>query len=144
MTHPHHITDPADIKAFILGGDATFTIKSKATGDHFTYHVKAAKSRDSLFFVKVACDGNDVFRYIGFIKDAYCPKILKGDKGADPSSPSVRALTWFLNSVWGLREAALDQVEFWHEGRCCRCNRLLTDPASIERGIGPECAKRAA
>lgn len=27
-------------------------------------------------------------------------------------------------------------------GRCCRCNRGLTDEASRERGIGPECAKR--
>ena len=27
--------------------------------------------------------------------------------------------------------------------RCYRCNRLLTVPASIHRGLGPECAKRS-
>lgn len=27
-------------------------------------------------------------------------------------------------------------------GRCCRCNRLLTDDASRAAGIGPECGKR--
>lgn len=25
------------------------------------------------------------------------------------------------------------------EGRCVRCNRLLTHPESIDRGVGPEC-----
>lgn len=28
-------------------------------------------------------------------------------------------------------------------GRCCRCNRTLTVPESIEAGIGPECASKA-
>jgi hypothetical protein len=27
-------------------------------------------------------------------------------------------------------------------GRCKRCGRPLTDPASIERGVGPDCAAR--
>lgn len=26
--------------------------------------------------------------------------------------------------------------------RCMRCNRRLTNPVSIETGIGPECANR--
>lgn len=26
------------------------------------------------------------------------------------------------------------------EGRCIRCNRLLTEPNSIKTGIGPVCA----
>jgi hypothetical protein len=33
-------------------------------------------------------------------------------------------------------------VEFWHEGKCCRCGRKLTVPASIASGIGPECATK--
>jgi hypothetical protein len=34
-------------------------------------------------------------------------------------------------------------AEFHHCGFCCRCGRTLTDPASIESGIGPICAGRA-
>ena len=30
-------------------------------------------------------------------------------------------------------------VRFWHEGRCGRCGRTLTDPESIKRGLGPVC-----
>ena len=29
--------------------------------------------------------------------------------------------------------------EVWHEGRCGRCARKLTDPTSIASGFGPEC-----
>jgi len=32
------------------------------------------------------------------------------------------------------------QVQFWHEGRCGRCNRRLTVPESITLGFGPDCA----
>lgn len=27
-------------------------------------------------------------------------------------------------------------------GRCRRCGRALTDPASVERGVGPDCVKK--
>lgn len=37
-----------------------------------------------------------------------------------------------------------DRVEFSFDGRCRVCNRLLTDPFSVESGIGPKCAERAA
>jgi hypothetical protein len=40
----------------------------------------------------------------------------------------------------GVREAATlygQQI-----GRCCACNRMLTDQASREAGIGPDCASR--
>src|SRR5271157_2617898 len=29
-----------------------------------------------------------------------------------------------------------------HEGRCCRCGRELTVPASIHAGMGPDCAEK--
>ena len=32
----------------------------------------------------------------------------------------------------------------WEFFRCCRCDNLLNDAASRKRGLGPECAKRAA
>lgn len=35
-----------------------------------------------------------------------------------------------------------DCVEIWHEGRCGRCGRPLTDPDSIKSGIGPVCREK--
>jgi hypothetical protein len=34
-------------------------------------------------------------------------------------------------------------VRYQVEARCRRCNRLLLDPASLDRGVGPECAKKS-
>lgn len=34
------------------------------------------------------------------------------------------------------------KYELLHEGRCLCCNRKLTDPISIQTGIGPVCAGR--
>ncbi len=32
-------------------------------------------------------------------------------------------------------------IEVWHEGSCCYCAKRLTVPASIELGMGPDCAE---
>jgi hypothetical protein len=34
-----------------------------------------------------------------------------------------------------------NSIEIWHEGTCCRCGKRLTVPASIELGMGADCAK---
>jgi len=34
------------------------------------------------------------------------------------------------------------RVNYFFATKCCRCNRKLTTPASIERGTGPVCASR--
>ena len=34
-----------------------------------------------------------------------------------------------------------DFIEIYHDGRCGKCGRQLTVPASIETGFGPECVK---
>jgi hypothetical protein len=51
---------------------------------------------------------------------------------------SVVAWTWFCRHLFE-RDTVPDGLEVWHEGRCGRCNRKLTVPASIESGFGPEC-----
>lgn len=55
------------------------------------------------------------------------------------SAPSVKALAWLVK---GLAEGAdlTKAVELRHEGRCGRCGRKLTTPASVDTGFGPHCA----
>ena len=52
---------------------------------------------------------------------------------------SASAFSWVFERV--VEGRVPRTVEFWHEGRCGRCARALTDPASIRSGFGPECVK---
>jgi len=42
-----------------------------------------------------------------------------------------------IDLAWGNPPAV--RVVAHHCGKCARCGRMLTDPESIERGIGPVC-----
>ena len=50
-----------------------------------------------------------------------------------------------LNEVLNLADDIQPLVDkgfnLHHEGRCCRCGRVLSTPESCDRGIGPECWK---
>ena len=139
MTHPHNITDPFQAHAFIFGGKARFTLVSTKTGKRFTYRVKGKETESNpIFFANllVGSDNTTDYEYIGYSKGG---GFASGAKG-QPNHPAFKALAWaeahFRNGVMP------DKLEFWHEGRCAKCARPLTDPVSIARGLGPECATK--
>lgn len=126
---------------YILGGNAVVTLVSKRSGDRFTYRVQQAQPREgqaqSPYFVAVLIgpDNRHDYRFLGTIfPDG---NYRHGKKSQIPEeAPSAKAWAW----TWVHLDT--DQVEVWHEGTCSRCGRALTDPASIERGLGPICAER--
>jgi hypothetical protein len=141
MSHPNLIADAADALEFVFGGRARFTLVSKETGNRKTFKVSKAKEGDDMFFASLLTgpsNEND-YQYIGFIKR---PKLglIAGKKG-QPSHPAFVALDWTMRHLETGHMP--EKLEFWHEGCCARCGRALTDPASIERGFGPECARKA-
>jgi hypothetical protein len=139
MTHPNLIAAPADALEFVFGGRARFTLVSKATGNRKTFKVTQAKDSDDMFFASLltGSDNEADYSYLGFIKRP-AVGLIAGSKGR-PTNVAYKALDWTLRHL----DAGdmPEQLEFWHEGRCARCSRALTDPASIERGFGPECIK---
>jgi hypothetical protein len=138
--HPHQIKVAAEAARFVTGGNATFTIVSKATDARFTYRVSVSDDKPDLFFVSLLTgpDNTASYSYLGTLGGGFWKHGKKSQISAD--APSVKAFNW----LWAnLKQDSLpDTVEFWHVGRCCRCNRKLTVPASIESGIGPECASK--
>lgn len=138
MTHPHLITDADAALDFMFGGNARFTLVSKKTGGRKTYRVKKSDGDNPVYFVSLLTgpDNTSDFTYLGFAKYGQSG-LIAGGKG-NPTHPAFIALNWALNKLGGGEMP--EQLEFWHEGRCARCARVLTDPASIERGLGPECA----
>ncbi len=144
METTHTINAPDDQNDFIFGGKAVFTLRSIKTGVRFTYKVTASKD-GKVFFVSVLTGSNNEtdYSYMGIIPGD-CQAMGKANLRATaksritPAAPSFRALQWALGNLGS------PAMEFFHEGRCCRCARRLTDPESITIGMGPECRQRRA
>lgn len=133
MQH-HHMTDPTQITEFMTAGRAIFTLVSRRTGKRFTYKQTRTKHDPRSFYVALRTQ-KDFFSYLGLITPA---QGLTTTHKSIVAPEALRALRWFRTRLE--HNLPLADVEFWHEGRCGRCNRLLTVPESITRGIGPECA----
>ena len=146
------MTDPRMINAFMHAGKAVFTVVSRKTGTRFTYRVRKA-DRPDFFFVDLLTGPENTadYAFIGTIgrrlQGDGCWAFQyshRADSYSHENAPSVVAISWLverLNYVGRPLDPA--QIEFWHAGTCARCGRDLTDPESIETGLGPVCREKA-
>lgn len=126
-------------KAYLLAGKATVTLRSARTGTRFTYRFRRGKRDGSPVFVSVltGSDNTGDYSYHGAIFSSKFTVKTSGWSQIGPDAPSARALAWALGK---LSQGLLpDTLEIWHEGRCGKCGRALTDPESIAAGLGPIC-----
>lgn len=134
------IQSPEHRRAYMLGGNAKVTIVSRKSGARFTYQIQRKDLEDKRFlhFVSVlnGPDNASDYEFIGtvFGGDQYRHG-TRSRIAAD--APSARAFAW----AWDHLDSP--SLEIWHSGECSRCGRELTDPASIERGLGPVCAEKS-
>jgi len=143
------LTTPADVKNFMLAGNATITIRSIRTGARFTFRVKNSDLADkkSVFFVSLmnGPDNESNFQYMGIIRRdnkgevdlSSFQRTAKSKVGID--APSMKAFQWLIDTLSAAPIFLDSRCEIWHEGKCGRCGRKLTVPESIQRGIGPDC-----
>lgn len=124
------------------------------------------------WFVKVLNGPDNLrsYKYLGTIFPARSGEgvvYYHGKKSrVSADAPSARGVAWFvkhLSSLIELRkdledadmfgkekieakiakvEVTLNKLLYYHEGRCGRCARTLTVPASIISGLGPICRKK--
>ncbi len=157
------MTDPAAafstleaFRSFLLAGHALFTIVSKKTGARKTFKVSQAKGegKSGLYFVNLLVGSNNTedYKYLGalFVKTAgpaaefathpHLGWKLNKQGWGEEAGKAVEWIVRHLNTVQD--QDLLDHAEIWHEGRCGKCGRVLTDPASISSGLGPVCAGR--
>lgn len=139
----HELTDPSAAHEFALAGHATFTIVSRKSGERRTFRAVLAPDPKPAgpWFVSLLTgpDNESDYRYLGVVwRDA------KGTRFVAQAKPGMEAAKEIAGWVFRALEAGTltEQAEFWHEGRCGRCGRLLTDPESIARGIGPVCLEK--
>lgn len=142
---PAHFTIAARALQFILGGAATFTLRSKATWTRYTYKVTLAKPNPAypnsvpVYFVSLLSgpDNTDDYTYLGVVKNKAFT--LTAKSRMNPESAPVKAIAYTVRHLVANDLPA--QLEIWHAGRCGRCNRVLTVPESVASGFGPECAQ---
>jgi len=127
--------------AFVRAGKATVTLVSVKTGVRFTYR---ATAKDDCIFVGLlnGPDNTSDYKYLGRIARGIFWAGRKSPRPGDisPDAPSARGFDWAWRHL--VKGELPESLEIWHEGRCGRCSRKLTVPASIASGFGPECAGR--
>lgn len=132
-----------DIKNFIVGGNAIFTLESKVTGNWFTYRIRKMKNDDEKtpLFVSVLTGGDNegAYTYMGtiFNYNSLSFKLTTKSKiGTD--ALSYKAFVFFFNLL--MMNKTHKDMGIYHKGICCVCGRALTTPESLKNGIGPFCS----
>jgi hypothetical protein len=137
------LSDPLTTVRFLLAGNAHVTFQSRRTGTRFTYRVRQAEPRAGStaappHFVAVLT-GPDHYEYLGCIYGGRAYAHGKKSRIAS-DAPSAVAFAWVWATIAGGKMHP--ELAVWHEGRCGRCGRRLTDPLSISTGLGPVCGGR--
>ena len=146
--------------ALLDGGRARVTVTSKATGRHLSVLLACkTKGMDDRFIsrarligrvgyedaVAVFCDADDtaVEGWVGTLwrdSDYWSePKNSDDPRARHYSWAARRVIRWAMHGDVEFDEMA--EVELASE--CSHCGRVLRDPESIARGIGPECYGRS-
>lgn len=139
------LTDPAAIREYVLGGHGAFTLVSRKTGERRTFRVsQPADARPfGPYFLRMLSgpDNESDYRYVGAFWKRNGRIVFS--PAPRPGMEAAKAIGAWLAAALGAGKVS-ELAEFWHEGRCGKCGRLLTDPESIARGIGPVCCGQAA
>lgn len=140
MSHSHLLSSE-NAKTAMFAGKAFITIKNADTGNHYTYKIKRHKNKRGepidLWFVSLFT-GNDNTKDYTFFGTIFADKSFKvSEKTRIGGSIGARGFMYVYSHL--LRNTLTPNLQIWHEGRCCKCGRKLTNPLSIQTGIGPEC-----
>jgi hypothetical protein len=123
------------LKAEKNNNGAEFTVKSLKTGKDFTYSISRSEFKGKWYtHIKVE-KGYRVFVRLGTYYNGVITN--KGKKITTPSALGIAHVLKFVEN--GLGEKLDEVVELRHVGNCLRCGRELSDPQSIDAGLGPVC-----
>lgn len=122
---------PQAAVVFIEAGRAIFTAQSSKTGHHYTFKVKSWENIWSVYRLT----GQGEYAYLGVIKPDGSFVTTKRSPVADMALTAFRFVWYNLK----MHNRFPPDCDLKHEGKCGRCGRRLTHPASLATGLGPEC-----
>jgi len=138
------ITDKDQIQMYVYGGKGRFRMKSLKSEKEFVYKISPMSKRNArydeyTFYVSLVVPGGTEF--MGVMKSEENRYIHSKKSYRQFDSPEVKGFRWLLEQFQTDSEFP-PMMEFYHMGVCSCCGKGLTDPTSIELGIGPICFKR--
>ena len=151
MSEGRRIKDITKAKEFLIAGKAIFTVVSTKTEKRYTFKVtqltdrnkkKSEQDPNAPFFVSYlnGSDNGSSYAFLGSIFQKQTYRYSKKSKAGFESVVN-KTFNWLFNTLITENTENFKMIEFWHEGKCGACGRRLTDPISIETGMGPICGK---
>lgn len=128
--------------------EGTYTIVFGSPEDYITLRVREGfVGRDgiktpSILEYLAGSDNTTDFQGCAFL-ERHAPAFWKRFKTDGAFCERVRRAVGVLNGGTEARAGAQEAYAL-RSSRCARCGRALTVPASIHRGLGPECARKGA
>lgn len=127
------------IKDFLLAGKCTCSIRNNKTGNEYLFEINENNKNDKMYFIQSITGMGKIYAGYLFLQEDGSIIYNKGPKGQIPEEDKrIQAILYVLKNY----EILPPYVIVQHLGKCARCRRPLSDPESIRRGLGPECAKK--
>ena len=125
--------------------ETVFTLENPARGTHVTFRVRRPKGfKTMLLDVMTGSDNESSYEYVGSMNRGLWIK-PNTSKASANAQGKLNAVLWYMSNVRKAQAgeaSAHSLVTLNHSGSCTCCGRTLTNPESLETGIGPICAGR--
>lgn len=125
------------IRNYVLGGHGTVTLESDS-GVHHSYSFSCDEKRPDMLWIYTLTTNND-WVYVGYYNKQYNCFRLTAKSTYKADSPIVKGIAYIFKMML-IPDYSDSRMHLLHEGICARCGRPLTNPDSIELGLGPYCA----
>lgn len=128
-----------DVRSFLLGGNAGFTLLQDGKNPISVKYRVVANENKSCYFIYTESKTSSKIVYQAYItsKDWVLHK-AKQVEDSDYNERAIKAIDWLLKHCDNLP----DIVHVYHNGRCSKCGRKLTDLESLRTGLGPVCRSK--
>jgi len=125
----------------------TFTLTNKDKGTHLTFRSRRPRgwtiNSPVLVDLMVGCDNEGSFEFIGSVSGNGFFKVSQKSKVQEERlKVSSRTMVWLLTKLNNGVELP-EALEIKGSTGCARCGRKLTNPDSIDDGLGPICRAKA-
>jgi hypothetical protein len=146
MATTHDINPDLTTRAgrMLAAGRLTVTFTSANSGEHITITTKSRKPDENGKWVSCPlAEAKVVFFSVPNADGGWDDKVGKFTYGrgfvAEPGADAARVFCAKQAIVFAEGRELPSGLRAQEESRCGKCGRPLTDPVSIDRGIGPDC-----